>query len=320
MRSAVVVSGNLRTFLMPIDGQSLAQLFVQHIVEPNNADVFMFTDTNDFYLDGVQYFATDRRIEVLNKDASRLHDKIDFVDSSVARDLITARLQSICPNLKRLSVEDPFDARTDPKFDRLESANIKGNNPALLIHQARKTKLAYELLKQHELDTKAKYDVVLRWRFDNTVSGHFDFASYDFTHHDLYVPGIHSPVIYDWFALGTRAAIDKCLSLYDAIGLFLDDGRMYICSKCKYHGSDSQHKCMHDSEVFEITLSVEYHLFRIFQAHGIRLCNARYQSCPYRYRKPGTSFDALMERLNLDATVVRYTPGVEVHETRYQKK
>lgn len=322
MSFAIIISGNLRTFFMPIAGEdSLAQLFYKHIVNANNADVFAFTDTNDFYLDGTQYFATDKRIEILNKDTSRLHNKVGFIDSGNAKKLITDKLGGLLgSHLKSMIVEDPYNPANDSRFDELMAANIKGNNPALLIHQTRKTKLAYDLMQKHEHDVGKKYDVVLRWRFDNTVNGDFNFAEYDFCTCDVYVPGIHSPVIYDWFALGTREPMTNWFTLYDRIGTFLKDGRMYICSKCQYHGSDNSHNCVQNCELYEITLSVEYHIFRVSKDNNIRLGNARYQSCPQRYRVPASSFDAVMDQINIDATVVSYSPGTEVYETKYQKK
>lgn len=300
---------------MPTEsGRRLCDEFVENIVRPNDADVFAFTDTNDFYYNGVQYFSTNRRVEVLNNDTSRLHSKIDFIDHFVAADLIE-------DELKKLGFTDVYaagartiaDIQADPKFESLEKINANGNNPILLLQQLIKMRECYAMLRQAEFETPVTYDVVIRWRFDNTVNGPLRVSDYDFSQADIYVPGVHSPVIYDWFAIGKRNAMHEYMSLYNYAGTFLDDGRMFLCSKCSYNGS-SDHNCG-GNEMYEISLSVEYHIFKLCQKLGIKLANARYSSCPRRYNNANNRIEDVMKTLN--ATLVTFKPSVDVVETKY---
>lgn len=321
MKIAIVLCGNLRTFLMPTREEPnlrLCDKFLKDIVQKNNADIFVLTDTNDFYYNNVQYFPDNRRIEILNNYTYRLHNKIDFIDHLSAQNLIIDQLEIFGDNLKFLHIEEPYDASQDELVKNLKIHDIKGNNPVMLVQQLRKIKLTYELLKRYEKEQEFKYDFILKWRFDNSVNGELDLMSYDYINNDIYVPGVHSPVIYDWFAFGKRNSMDVYLSLYDKIGTFIPDGRMYICSKCSYSG-DNSHMCP-NGELYEITLSMEYHLFKAFQQDKIKICNARYASCPYRYNNNTETIDEVMKKLNVDATLVTYKPGIEVNEMLYTRK
>jgi len=324
MRIAIVICGNLRTFLMPTrenDKLRLCDSFVKNIVSNNNADVFAYTDTNDFYFDNTQYFGTERKIEILNNDTSRLHNNIDFINNNAARNIIFEQVKlSIGDNLMYLTVEDPFDATTDAKFQQLKNIGATGNNPILLLQQVRKMKLAYEQLKKYEDENNFKYDIILKWRFDNEINGLLNLKEYDYIENDIYVPGVHSPIIYDWFAHGNRNAMDFYLSLYDFIGNFLNEGRVYACDHCDFCGDINQHVSSHQKTLFEITLSVEYHLFRVLKINNIKLSNTKYSSGPYRYRNEyGIHIDSIMKNLNIDATVVSYCPGIDINMKQYKK-
>jgi hypothetical protein len=109
MKIGIVLHGNLRTFLMPFrenPGLRICDQFVNDIVRPNNADVFAFTDTKDFFYDGVQYHsAATRRIELQNGNAFRLYDKVDFIDPEKARGIIDAQVRkAVGPALKALHI------------------------------------------------------------------------------------------------------------------------------------------------------------------------------------------------------------------------
>jgi len=322
MKSGVVLSGNLRTFFMPNRKTNIKLIdsFVKNILAPNNADLFIYADTNDFYFDDIQYFSTDKKIEILNNYTCRLHDKINFIDSESAKLIILNQFEVLQPYLKEVIVETPYDINKDIKFNNINKLNITGNNPALIVHQLRKLKLAYNLLKKYEEENKFNYDILLKWRFDNSSDENFYFNSYNFNNVDIYVPGIHSPIIYDFYALGERRIMDLYFSLYDRIGDFLSEGRVYICSQCKYFGSENDHKCSTDNEIYEISLSVEYHLFKIFKENNVKLANASYPSSPYRYNDNNLSIDKFMKNLNINATVITYNPGNGYYETSYNKQ
>lgn len=325
MRTAIVISGNLRTFLMPTRENPnirLCDAFIQNIVSQNDVDIFVYTDTNDFYYNDTQYYATDKQIEILNNNSYRMYNKIDFISNNDARSIILTELNSLLgSNLKSIHIENPFDVKLDPKYKLLEEANVKGSSPVLLIHQFRKLKLAYALCKQYEIENNVSYETLVKWRFDISMHGNLKFNNYNYQTHDVYVAGIHPPIIYDWHAFGNRKGMDLCLSLYDKLGSFIDEGRVYLCDLCGTHNHTncSTHGY---SSLSEITLAPEYHLFKTFQMNNIKLHNSGYPACPYRYQNMDTTstVDSIINNLNIDASVVSYTSGTEINKQTYEKK
>jgi len=52
MKIALVIHGNLRTFFMPIretPSKRVCDVLLDNIILPNNPDVFVETDSNDFF-------------------------------------------------------------------------------------------------------------------------------------------------------------------------------------------------------------------------------------------------------------------------------
>jgi hypothetical protein len=324
MKVAIVIHGNLRTFLMPTRENPSIRIcdsFVNNIVLPNNADVFAFTDTNDFYYNDTQYYATDRQIEILNNNAYRLHNKVDFINSDSAKQIINDQLNSLIgSNLKSVHIEPPFDATTDPKFSLLQNANVKGSSPSLLVHQFRKLKLAYEMVKEYEKQNGFSYDLIVKWRFDilNPGGGILNFSNYDYGNTDVYVAGVHSPVIYDWHAFGKPQFMHYCFSIYDYLGNFLNEGRIHLCDKCRIYGNHINCSCNRASE---ITLAPEYHYFKVYQMNNVRIANSGYNAYPYRYKDTNISTPLVdvMNSLNIDAKVLTYTTGIETSVEEFKK-
>lgn len=322
MKTAIIISGNLRTFLMPIrenPNYRLCDLFIRDILNNNkDADIFVYTDTSDFYYEGTQYYSGSRKIEILNNNSFRINNKIDFIENNAARQIIESQLTKIFGSqLKSLVIEDPFEASQDPKFNFLSQANVKGSSPTLLVHQFRKLKLAYQLMKDYE--SHLKYDIIVKWRFDISTHGNINFENYDYHNTDVYVAGIHSPIIYDWHAFGNRKGMDICLSLYDKLGTFLSEGQVFLCDTCRKYNFTL---CLDHETSSEITLAPEYHLFRAFKEQNIKLRNSGYPACPYRYQDINTQdrVEDIVRNLNIDASVVSYTSGNETTTQKYEKK
>lgn len=105
MKTAIIIAGNLRTFMMPTREDSnirICDLFVENILNNNNLDIFVYTDTNDFYHNGVQYYSNNNKIEILNNDSFRIYNKIDFIENNKAKDIIEKELLLLFGNnLKR---------------------------------------------------------------------------------------------------------------------------------------------------------------------------------------------------------------------------
>lgn len=325
MRTAIILFGNLRTWLMPTKedpSQRLCDFFYKNIIANNNVDVFVYTDTNNFYYNDVQYFSTNKKIEISNNNIYNLHDKVDFIDNELARKIIVEEMKVLGNNVKSILVEDLFDATSDCKYKLLYDANVVGNNPELIIHQFRKLKLAYELLKKYERDNNIIYDVIAKWRFDLTAFEKLNFNNYDYKNTDIYVPGDYSPIIYDWHAFGNRRSMDLYLSIYDILGSFLHEGRVYWCSNCRYYGQIKSCHCSTDEKISEITMSSEYHLFKTLNQNNIRIKNSGYLGgIPYRYKDINlkVSIDDIIKKMNANVTITSFSSGREVTDKTYYK-
>lgn len=308
-------------------GDCIAQRFLRHVVKPNNADVFIWTDTNDFYFNGVQYYPEDRKIEILNNDSCRIYDKVAFIKKEEAKEIIERELRSLLgENLKALMVEFPYDPKIDPRYKFLHDANVIGSSPSLLIHQWRKLKLAYEMLTA----SGVPYDVIMKWRFDIFIpDGPLAMGNYDFHNVDMYIAGGEPPIVYDWYAFGKKHAIEEYMNLYDNLGCFLSEGRAFMC-ECKRCNGRSHYgpqdnkpcsRCGHpDLHRYEITLAPEYHLFRLHQIKGLRTRGSGYGAHPYRYNDPGTRkpINDVIKNLGVGpVTLVNHTASRDSSVTKY---
>lgn len=339
MRVAVAIHGNLRTFLMPLRnnaGVRICDLIKHHIVSPNNADVFALTDTNDYFREGIQYFPDTRRVEIVNGDAFRIYDRVAFIGHDEAKKVIETEVSSIFgENLKNLVIEPPVNTLDDPKTKILSECKGSGCAPAMMVGQYRKVKLCHDLVAAYETQT-SPYDIVIKCRFDLYAPWAFAAGNYDFNNVDVYVPGVKGPVVYDWYAIGTRRAMALYMTLYERLGFPAAAGQMYMCecSRCglcirfgigeskDVIGSPHCPNCGKNDSLWhgDITLAPEHHLFRTFNDNGIRYAPAGYGGHVYRYKEPSgqTLHDATKGMGTM--TIVTHTTSKDLDEHVYNKE
>lgn len=322
MKIAILFHGNLRTFLMPLrenPSMRLCDHSLPRILYPNlkECDVFVATDCNDFFYDGCQYYSDDKRIEIHNNDAFRLFSKIKIESNDKCRSIIENELRKVIPNIKALSIENPFDIRKHERYrDIYEKCDkYKGAQTELLLAQYRKIHQAYELMKEQERKQGFEYDLVFRVRFDNVypVNHPLILSNYDYTNKVVYVPGAEAGMVYDWFAFGKRENMKPLLELYENLGftskmphwiaecweycgkkgvdgeledsidpLLIDKGtkkgKLPFCPICKRNSSNVGGVYFAD-----ITMSSEYHVHCTLNIHGIAPVAAGYYPIVYRY-------------------------------------
>lgn len=298
MRTAIVLHGNLRTFLMTMREFpcTVCDTLIGSIVNPNNSDIFIVTETNDFYFDGAQH--TTKSIEISNCNAFRLSTRIVQTSHQVAAQIIETELRRLLGDrIKGLLIEEPVeDLSADPKFQILNTCNATGSIPALIVKQYRKLKTAEAMISEYERQHGFEYDIVMKSRFDNMYQAGtpLHLNRYDFKRKDIYVPGVRGPVVYDWYAFGTRQVMRDYLNLYDKLGFTLGK-KVYEahCNKC--HSScnlplydDETMNCdsCNSSDVsrYEVTIASEYHIWKLFEDGGYRFETAAYPVFIYRYR------------------------------------
>lgn len=297
MKIAVILHGNLRTFFMPLreDRSRVCDRIYSNIYY-NNADLFLVTDTTDFYHDGIHYFDEAQRDRIKDTSSTMFYNKIDFVESKKAEEILDFELKKLFKDIKVLKILPWQDISTDPKFILLTNSDVlKRNNliggsiPERIVNQYLKIKIAYNLIKEYEVKNNISYDLIFRSRFDLLCDPTpISLSSYDYEKIDIFTPGIpDAPFIYDWCAFGTRHAMGLALNLYDRLGSTLSD-RLYRCEclKCGFvHcGSKIECKCSAGMDYDEMTLSSEYHLYKLFKNNNIKYASSCYPMVPYRYR------------------------------------
>lgn len=297
MRIAVILHGSLRTFFMPLRDRAsvrICDLIKANIAHHNNADVFLVTDSNDFYLDGKQHFNERERGEVegnprLSYDVA-YHSSVGFMDHESAKSLLNNRLhEALDGHIKGMEIFDVIDVKSDPKYVMLCDSKMGGCTADRLVSQYIKIKRAGQLLEEHERRNGIRYDLVFRGRLDNKYGDvPLDIARHDYNSHDIFVPGIAENLfVYDWAAFGTRRAMDLSINLYDKLGYTMSH-RLYRCEckSCKSVSCGPMTSCRCGGEMIfsEMTLAPEYHLFRIFLDNRIRCVKTNYPMSPYRYR------------------------------------
>ncbi len=275
LKTAVILHGNLRTFLMPLrENPSIrvCDVFYENVLKPNNSDLFIVTDITDFY-------------------CNRIYES--------AKETITSELKGFLgDSIKEISVLDPIDVTTDQKYIILKHSpdiiperipdRVKGSVPANIVNQYLKIKFAYDLLKKYEQANSVHYDIIFRGRFDNYYEHRpLNFTSFDFNTNDIFTPGpgAEHRIVYDWAALGSRKAMDLALNLYDQLGNTLSN-RFYICRHCgiDYCGELDLKKCnCNDTNNYiDSSLASEYHLYRLFKDNNLKYAMG-FNCLPYRY-------------------------------------
>lgn len=295
MKAAVLLHGNLRTFFMPSreNGTRLCDMAVRNIVGPNNADVFIITETRDYFFDNKQWFHEEDRQNIEKNDKISydvaFYDNIDFTRHDKAKSMLEQEIGKVFEeSLKGIEIRNVIDISSDPKYVLLSTSGSDGYPPILSVNQYIKLKAAWRLMLAYEEKNSCRYDIIFRGRLDNMYDTTIKFEAYDYSLTDIFVPGaIKDLFIYDWAALGTRMAMELSTNMYDHLGYTLSN-RLYrcACNKCRTVTCGPRAVCPCGGEMTydEMTLAIEYHLMRMFKDRGIRF-RVQLPVSPYRYRK-----------------------------------
>lgn len=323
MKVGIIFSGNLRTFFMPLRENPnirLCDVLLQNVVWATGGDVFLSTDTDNFFFEGTQYFhiedkqSKQKTIDTFNWDQARFHNKVDFIESEEAKQKIIPAFNNLFRNqLKEMIVEKPYDVTKELKLEFLKQHINMGCVPEFMLQQHRKLNNAYKLLCDYESRNGFYYDIILRYRFDNLVIPQININEYDFNNYDIFVPMIKGPVYFDWSAIGTRTAMHHYCTIYDHLGFTLERGisYMYECTRCGIcvaeHDNPDQGnlicpRCQRKDSIWigNITLSSEHHVCETIKKYNLRCAIAKNQTHIYRYNNSNSSLSIdFLKNLNL---------------------
>lgn len=275
----------------------VCDIFMRNIVEPNNSDIFVFTDTADFYYRDTQYFL-DNQVDLVNGDTHRLYDNINFISSDAAKKVITAELSNFFGSrLKGLIVSDRDDSIfKDPKYKILLDSNLGGVIPEMLVGQYKKIYNCAKMMEDYEVKNNFRYDIIFKGRFDAgyTPNSKLIFSKFDYNNVDVYVPGIRCSMVFDWYAFGNNRGMRPYLKLYDRLGEKIPPPKYAF--ECQRDGADwsdaspeIRNPCPNCNQIDRltignITLSSENHLFVMFNELKVRYQGIAYHIYVYRYR------------------------------------
>lgn len=321
MKIAIAIHGNLRTFLMPLrENPSIrvCDIALRNVILPNLGDVFIMTDSNDFYFNNRQYFSEDKQIEITNSDSFRLYKNIAFEMPEICEDIIQTELYKIIPNIKKLKIERYYDCTKDKAYKKLLESNFRGSSPSTLIGHYRKLKLCNDMITEYENKHNFKYDAILKIRFDNLYphNSELKITNFNLDNNNVYGPGHHAKLFYDWFAFGSKAVMNHYLNLYDNLGFTINYPSCLLecnfCGKNSIDGiidkanqgwRDECHLCKSKGKVWvaDVTLSPEYHLYKTFELNNIKINGCGYSSYVYRYLdlNTNTTLEEIFQSNNL---------------------
>ena len=337
MKTAIILHGNLRTFFIPTRENPqlrVCDIFMKNLVEPNDADIFVSTDTNDFYYNDCQYFQSNQ-IDIVNNDPFRLYLKVGFMPPDKAKEVIEKELRSLLRSrLKGIIIHDTEDLTKDEKCILLRASGAPGASPVMITGQYKKLLSCYNMIKKYEETNNINYEIFLKTRFDTAyqVNSPLRLNSFNLTSIDVYVPTVNPPLIHDFFAFGNKMGMIPYLKLYEQLGCTLPD-HMYML-ECRrdgainYFGSDPnvkvQCKNCHKTDMLcmgDVTIASEHHIYHIFNKMGIKYSAVKYHSYIYRYREVAynnTVDNIIKNELQLkDITLVNHTPNSDFSVKKY---
>lgn len=332
-KTAIVLHGNLRTFFMPTRENSnlrVCDIVNNNIIIPNDVDVFVSTDTNDYYLNDCQWFR-ESTIDIVNNDPFRLFYKVGFKPLSEGKDLIEKSLtQLFGDRLKGIIInETNDDLSNDPKCQLLQTSKALGASPIMITGQYKKLLACEKLLAEYEQNNNINYDVIIKSRFDTAfnVNCILDVNKFDTQNMDVYAPTVKPPLVHDFFAFGNKKGMIPYLKMYENLGCTLPENMyMYECRRdgmINYFGNDKTLKlnckqCKKSDmiSIGDVSIASEHHIYHLFNKLNIKFTAVNYHTYIYRYRDVAynnTIDNIIQNELKLSGiTLINHTAGCDV--------
>lgn len=305
----------------------VCDILLNNIINQNNSDIFISTDTNDFYLNGSQYFHSNT-IDIVNNDPFRLYNNVSFIQPNEAKTLICSELNKLLGNrIKGIIINSSNEDYTnDPKFKLLSDSGLGGSSPRMIVAQYKGLICCDDMIKSYETINNFKYDVIMKCRFDAMYDSNskLNFNNYDFNKTDVFVPTIRSPIIYDFFAFGNSKGMTPYLRMYENLGCMLPN--KMLMAECRRDGNiivfgesiDTNKKCKicntsDKISVGDVSISSEYHIYYLFNKLGIKYSQAGLHTFVYRYRNveyDKTVDEIIRNELKLNnIKLINHSPG-----------
>ena len=311
MKIAVLLHGNMRTFLMPVreaSGIRVCDALINNVINKKDVDVFISTDTSDFFYNGSQYWNDKKEIEVNNPNNFRFYPNIKIESHENCLSIIKEQLSFLPLNIKKINIlNEKNEYLNNSRFNTVKKSNYKGSVPELLFSQYKKVYDCFKMMEQYENDNNFKYDVILKTRFDCIYKSKtdFDLETLDYKN-NIYVPDFLPAVVFDWYALSKRENILEYLKLYENLGFTINKPVYgFDCWSCgrniiygdmpedikkspSYPKVNFCSKCKKSIQInyFDLTIASEYHIHETLNNKRVNIkksINSGFIGWVYRY-------------------------------------
>jgi hypothetical protein len=311
MKTAILLYGNIRTFLMPLRKNpqiKLCDILIKDLINKTEADVFISTDSEDFYYDGFQYWNNEKEIQVTHPNNFRFYKNIKLESHENCSNIIKEELNKLPLNIKSINiVNEKKDYANNDNFKIVKESKHRGSIPELLFSQYKKIYNCYKMMEDYEIKNNFQYDIVFKTRFDCTYQCKKDFNLESLDYENcIYVPNIEPAVVYDSYALSKRKNILEYLKLYENLGFTINKPAYGFNNKCcgrniiydkipedikNLPGYNTVEFCMNckkpfPTNYFDLTISSEYHIHEILKKNNINVkvsAEAGFTGEIYRY-------------------------------------
>jgi hypothetical protein len=309
MKTAILLHGNMRTFLMPLRKKPhlrVCDVLIKDIINKNNVDVFISTNSEDFYYNDSQYWNDKEEIQLTNVNNFRFYKNIKLESHENCSNIIKEELYKLRLNIKNINIINEKNDHTDnDNFNIVKQSNYQGCIPQLLFSQYKKIYNCYEMMEDYENKNNFKYDIVFKARFDCMYdfekSPNLESLNYE---NCIYVPDFFQGVVYDWYAFSKRENILEYLKLYKSLGFTINKPAYIFENKCcgrnfiygdipedikNLPGYKTVEFCMNCKKPFQthytdLTISSEYHVHEILKNINLkRYTEAGFYGDVYRY-------------------------------------
>jgi hypothetical protein len=318
MKTAILLHGNMRTFLMPLRESPQIKLYdilIKDIINKNDVDIFISTDSEDFYYNGSQYWNDEKEIQITNPNNFRFYKNIKLESHENCSNIIKEELQKLPLNIKNINIiNEKNDHRNNDNFRIVKESNYRGSIPELLFSQYKKIYDCYKMMEDYENKNNFKYDIVFKTRFDCIFKCKKDFNLESLYYENcIYVPDFSQSIVYDWYALSKRKYILEYLKLYKNLGFTINKPTYGFENKCCgrniINGNIPEDiknspiypnvkfcvncKKTFETTYFDLTISSEYHIHEILNESEInikRSTDVGFYGQVYRYLNETDNF------------------------------
>jgi hypothetical protein len=287
---AILLSGNLRNFDAEQSNIFKISEYYAKIAEKYNADVFCFTDDNNYIYNGETYLKKtyENTIDLGNQN-HQPKTQIVFSDYETGcKNISNILVKTFDKHLKKYKII-PYISSFVPinisnsyhiSFYKNESRPTSQKNN--ILNSCYKLKCVYNLLEEYEKETSTKYDIIIRSRFDcipYDILNSIDIREFDYT--NTLICGHWSGFIFDHAAIGNREIMQHYCNYYNTISLnLLDESHSKI-----YWGETGLDFGSNPRNYLDISDSMEYGLmYLIRKVHNYEL---KEYGINFRYFIPG---------------------------------